>query len=225
LIVKEPEMSDLRIAIIGGTGPEGLGLAMRFARAGHLVFVGSRTEERALEAVQKVKEKVPDGDVFGGPNPEGAAKADVIFLTVPADAHRDTLTALAEEIGDKILVDVVVPMVFDKDGPRAILVEAGSAGEEAQQLLPNAKVISGLHHLDGKELQKIDKPMQGDVVVAGDDKNAKRKVMELVEDIQYVRALDGGPLSNSRYLEEFTVQLIHINRIYKSHAGIRITGI
>lgn len=218
-------MGDARIAIIGGTGDEGMGLAMRFAKSGHLVYIGSRSEERAAEAVAKVKEKVPEGDIFGGMNREGAEKADYVFITVPSDAHRDTLIDLAEAIGEKILVDVVVPMVFDKEGPRAILVDEGSAAEEAQALVPKAKVISGLHHLDGKELQKVDKPMQGDVVVVGDHKTAKRKVMELVEEIQYVRALDGGPLSNSRYLEEWTVQLIHINKIYKSHAGIRVTGI
>ena len=91
--------------------------------------------------------------------------------------------------------------------------------------MPNAKVISGFHHLDGSELQKVDKPLQGDVIVAGDHKPSKKKVMDLVEQIEYVRALDGGGIANSRYLEDFTVQLLQINKIYKSHAGVRITGI
>ena len=194
-----------RIAFIGGTGPEGLGLAMRFAKAGTRVFIGSRTEERAAEAVEKVLAKVPEGEVFGGFNQEGAEKADFVFLTVPSDAHNDTLTGLAEMIGDKILVDVVVPMLFDKDGPKAVAVDEGSAAQQAQAILPKAKVISGFHHLDGSELQKIDKPLQGDVIICGDHKPSKKKVMDLVEQIEYVRALDGGGLANSRYLEQWTV--------------------
>lgn len=215
-----------RIAIIGGTGPEGLGLAMRFAKAGHMVYIGSRTEERAQEAIDKVKAQVPEGDVFGGLNAEGAEKGEFIILTVPWEAHASTLEELAEAIGDKILIDVVVPMTFDKEtGPQAVAVEEGSAAEQARARCSKAKVISALHHLDGKELQKLDRPLQGDVLVAGDHKPAKKKVMELVEQIEYVRALDAGGLSNSKFLEEITVLLIHVNKIYKSHSGIRITGI
>jgi 8-hydroxy-5-deazaflavin:NADPH oxidoreductase len=218
-------MTEARIAIVGGTGPEGLGLAMRFTKAGHMVYIGSRSEERANEAVEKVKAKLPEGDVFGGLNAEGAEKADFVFLTVPSDAHQSTLVDLADAIGEKILVDVVVPMLWDKDGPTAVPVEEGSAAMQARALLPKAKVISGFHHLDGNELQKVDKPLQGDVIIAGDHKASKKKVMDLVEEIEYVRALDGGGLVNSHYLEEFTVQLLQINKIYKAHTGVRITGI
>lgn len=215
-----------RIAFIGGTGPEGLGLAMRFAKAGHMVYIGSRSEERAQEAIEKVKEKVPEGDVFGGLNREGAEKAEFVFLTVPWEAHETTLEDLADAIGDKILVDVVVPMTFDKEaGPQPVAVEDGSAAMQARRIAAKAKVISAFHHLDGKELQKVNRPLQGDVLVAGDHKGAKKKVMELVEDIEYVRALDAGPLANARYLEELTLLLIHLNKIYKAHSGIRITGI
>jgi len=215
-----------RIAFIGGTGPEGLGLAMRFAKAGHMVYIGSRSEERAQEAIEKVKEKVPEGDVFGGLNMEGAEKADFVFLTVPWDAHASTLEEMAEAIGDKILVDVVVPMTFDQEtGPQVVEVEEGSAAMQARRIAGKAKVVSAFHHLDGKELQKVDKPLQGDVLVAADHKGAKKKVMDLVEDIEYVRALDAGGLANAKFLEELTVLLIHLNRIYKAHSGIRITGI
>jgi len=215
----------LRIAFIGGTGPEGLGLAMRFARSGNMVYIGSRTEERAEEAVAKIKEIVPAGDVFGGLNREGAEKANVVFITVPSDAHEATLTDLADAIGDKVLIDVVVPMAFDKDGPRAVDLEEGSAAQQAQRLAPEAKVISAFHHLDGSQLQKVDKPMQGDVLVCGDHKAAKKQVMDLVEQLEWVRALDAGPLANSRYLENWTVVLVQLNKIYKAHSGVRITGI
>jgi len=214
-----------RIAFIGGTGPEGTGLAIRFAKSGNAVFIGSRTEERAAEAVAKVLAAVPEGEVYGGFNNEGAEKADFVFVTVPSDAHRDTLESLAEAIGERIVVDCVVPMVFDREGPKATPPEAGSAAEEAQAVLPNAKVVSGFHHLDAGQLGRIDRPMQGDVIICSDHKPAKKKVMDLVEEIEYVRALDGGALSNSRYTEQLTVLLLHINRIYKSHAGVRVTGI
>jgi 8-hydroxy-5-deazaflavin:NADPH oxidoreductase len=214
-----------RIAFIGGTGPEGLGLAMRFVKSGNTVFIGSRTEERAAEAVAQVQTALPEGEIYGGFNVEGAEKAEFVFVTVPADAHHDILVELAEAIGDKIVVDCVVPMVIDKDGPRPAPPQAGSAAEEARDLLPKAKVVSGFHHVDGKQLQKLDRPMQGDVLVCGDHKTAKKKVMGLVEEIQYVRALDGGPLVNSRITEAMTALLITINKQYKAHSGISITGV
>ncbi len=215
-----------RIAFIGGTGPEGLGLAMRFAKAGHAVFIGSRSEERGNEAAGKVLEKVPEGEVYGGLNAEGAEKADIVFLTVPAEAHQSTLEELADTIGDKIVVDVVVPMVWeDKDGPRSIPVEEGSAALQAHALLPKAKIIAGFHHLDASLLQKIERPMQGDVLICGDHRPSKKKVMDLVEQIEYVRAMDAGALTNAGLLEQWTVVLLHINKIYKAHTGIRITGV
>lgn len=214
----------MKIGIIGGTGPEGLGLAMRFAKAGDLVFIGSRSKDRAEEAAKSVKEALPEAKVEGLVNAEAVEQAAVVFLTVPWDAHQSTLENLAEAIGDKILVDVVVPMVFDRGQPKAILVDEGSAAQQARVLLSEAKVVSAFQHLDGRELQKIDRPMQGDVLVCGDHRGAKKTVMELVERIEYVRALDAGGLTNARYLEEWTVLLLHINKIYKAHTGVRIVG-
>jgi len=215
-----------RLAFIGGTGPEGTGLATRFAKSGHAIYIGSRSEERAAETVAKIHEAVPGADLYGGPNWDGALKADFVFVTVPASAHAEILTELAEAIEDKIVVDTVVPMSFEgDDGPVAAMPEAGSAAEEAASLLPNAKVISAFHHLDAAQLQRIDRPMQGDVIVCGDDEAGKKKVMALVEEINYVRALDGGALRNSRYSEQLTVLLVHINKIYKAHTGIRVTGV
>jgi len=213
-----------RIGIIGGTGPEGLGLAMRFTKAGDRVFIGSRLQERAEEAERKVKEALPEGKVQGLVNAEAVERADVVFVTVPWDAHGSTLENLAEAIGDKVLVDVVVPMLFDRGQPKAISVEEGSAAQQARALAQGAKVVSAFHHLDGTDLQNVERPMQGDVLVCGDHKGAKKKVMELVEHVEYVRALDAGGLSNSRYLEEWTVMLLHLNRIHKAHTGVRIVG-
>ncbi len=213
-----------KIGIIGGTGPEGLGLAMRFAKAGDRVFIGSRSQERAEEAARKVKKALPEAKVQGLVNAEAVEQAEVVFLTVPWDGHSSTLESLAEAIGDKILVDVVVPMLFDRGQPKAIVVEEGSAAQQARAVARRAKVVSAFHHLDGATLQNIERPMQGDVLVSGDHKGAKKKVMELVERVEYVRALDAGGLSNSRYLEEWTVMLLHLNRIHKARTGVRIVG-
>ncbi|KKL77188.1 hypothetical protein LCGC14_2037410, partial [marine sediment metagenome] len=171
----------MKIGIIGGTGPEGLGLAMRFAKAGDRVFIGSRAKDRAEEAARKVKKVLPEAKVEGLVNAEAVEQAEVVFLTVPWDAHQSTLENLAEAIGDKILVDVVVPMLFDRGQPKAILVDEGSAAQQARVVAREAKVVSAFQHLDGRELQKIDRPMQGDVLVCGDHRGAKKTVMELVE--------------------------------------------
>ncbi|MBI1885848.1 MAG: NADPH-dependent F420 reductase [Chloroflexi bacterium] len=214
-----------RVALIGGTGPEGLGLAVRFARAGDEVFIGSRTKERAAEAAAKVKEKVPDARVKGLPNAEAVEKAEMVFLTVPFAAHAETLESLAETIGEKILVDVVVPVEFGEDGINAVTVAEGSAAQQARALVPKAKVASAFHHLDASDLQRIERPMQGDAIVCADHKGAKKKVMEQAEKIEYIRALDGGGLTNSHYLEEWTALLLNINKIYKAHTGVRIVGV
>lgn len=213
-----------KIGIIGGTGPEGLGLAMRFAKAGDRVFIGSRSKERAEDAARRVKEAVPEAKVEGLVNDEAVEQAEVVFLTVPWDAHKSTLEGLTEAIGDKVLVDVVVPLLFDRGQPKAILVEEGSAAQQARAVARQAKVISAFHHLDGTDLQNVERPMQGDVLVCGDHQGAMKKVMALVERIEYVRALEAGGLSNSRYLEEWTVLLLHLNRIHNAHTGVRIVG-
>jgi len=214
-----------RIAFIGGTGPEGLGLAMRFAKAGEEVFIGSRSQERAAEAVAKVQAKLPNARVAGGLNAEACQAGDIIFVTVPYEGHKETLTALADLLDEKVLVDVVVPLQFGGHGVRALSVPEGSAAEQARALLPRAKVVSGFHHLDATLLQNVEKPMQGDVIVCSDHRSAKRRVMELAEKIEYLRAVDGGVLANARYLEQWTAMLLNINRIYKARTGVRIVGI
>lgn len=213
------------IAFIGGTGPEGLGLAMRFAKAGEEVIIGSRSEERALQAAETVREKVPQAKVRGLLNAEAAREGEIVFITVPYEGHRDTVASLASLLEDKIVVDVVVPLEFSKRGVRAIDVPEGSAAQQAQKLLPKSRVVSGFHHLDAHLLHTVEKPMQGDILICSDDRSAKRQVMELAEKIEYVRAVDAGILANSRYLEEWTALLLNLNRIYKARTGVRIVGI
>jgi hypothetical protein len=214
-----------KLAFVGGTGPEGLGLGVRFAAAGHAILIGSRSLERAQEAAEKVRAKVPQAQVEGRVNQEAVEGGEIVFVTVPFAGHRDTLAALAPVIGAKMVIDVVSPLVFEGGQIKALLVPEGSAAQQAQALLPGASVVAAFHHLDASSLMRIEKPLDADVVVCGDHPQAKLRTMALAEQIAGVRALDGGPLANSRYLEEFTAVLLSLNRNYKTHTALRIVGI
>jgi NADPH-dependent F420 reductase len=218
-------MSTKAIAFIGGTGPEGLGLAARFAAAGHEMVIGSRSRERAQQAVEKIRARVPEARATGMVNEEAVRRGDIVFVTIPFAGHRDTLEALASAIGTKIVVDVVSPLSFEGGKITAIAVPEGSAAEQAQALLPQAQVVAGFHHLDASRLMRVERPVEGDVIVCADHQGAKETVMALAEEIGGVWALDGGPLANSRYLEEFTVVLLNLNKTYKAHSSLKIAGI
>ncbi|HKJ56719.1 MAG TPA: NAD(P)-binding domain-containing protein, partial [Nitriliruptoraceae bacterium] len=151
--------ADIResLGIIGGTGPQGRGLAARWARAGHVVHIGSRTLEKAQAAVEDVQERVGDGpDVRAGTNADVAAAAEIIVVAVPYEAQVATLPSLADAIGDKVVCNVVNPMVFDERGPKAVRVDAGSAAEECQELLPRARVVSSFHDVSSRRLLRVD---------------------------------------------------------------------
>ena len=215
----------MKIAILGGTGDEGLGLAMRLAGAGDEVIIGSRSAERALEAAHTVREKVPFGHVSGMANDAAAEAAEVVIVSVPYAAQRDTLTALGPLLAGKIVVSVVVPLQFGKGGPHAVRVEEGSAAEEARAILPDARIASGFHNLSATKLMEVDSSLDCDVVVCGDDAEAKRTAMELAEKMEGARAIDGGPLAYSRYAEDLTALILALNRRYKAHASVKFTGL
>jgi hypothetical protein len=215
----------VKIAILGGTGDEGLGLAIRYAWAGEEVIIGSRALERAVEAARRVREVVPEGRVTGLVNEDAAAAGDTVFISVPYAGLRGTVAALAPLLAGKIVVSLVVPLQFGKGGPHAIRVEEGSAAEQAQALAPEARVVGAFHNLSAHELMDPDKDLGCDVIVCADDRAARREVMVLAEKLRGVRAVDGGALAYSRYVEDFTALLISINRRYKTHSGIRITGL
>lgn len=215
----------MKIAILGGTGDEGLGLAIRYAWAGEEVIIGSRALERAQEAARRVREVVPEGRVTGMVNEDAAAAGDMVFISVPYAGLRGTVSALAPVLAGKVVVSLVVPLQFGKGGPHAIQVEEGSAAEQAQALAPEARVVGAFHNLSAHELMDPDKDLGCDVIVCADDRAARREVMALAEKLRGVRAVDGGALAYSRYVEDFTALLISINRRYKTHSGIRITGL
>ena len=213
------------IAFIGGTGPEGRGLAFRLALAGHRVIIGSRRQQRAEAAAAEVRSRAPQAQVAAGLNADAVRRADMVFITVPFEAQRDTLASLTDQIGERLVVSTTVPLVVEKGRAGTVAVPEGSAAEQAQALLPRARVVAAFQNLSAHKLLEGDAPLEMDVVVCADDAEAKRTVMALAEEVRGLRAVDGGPLANSRYVEDVTALLLNINRRYKAHAGIRIVGI
>ncbi len=213
------------LSFIGGTGPEGLGLAIRFALAGERVIIGSRSLERAQEAVRTVLERVPAALISGSLNTDAAIQGDIVFLSVPYSAQKNTLPGLKEHLKGKIVVSVVSPLLFQKGRVRVVRVEAGCAAEEAQTLLPDSRVVSAFQNISAEELMVPDRSLPCDVIVCSDDAEARERIMALAGKIKGVRPLNGGPLEYSRYVEELTALLLSLNRSYKAHTSLKITGI
>src|SRR3990170_2047570 len=149
------------IAFIGGTGPEGLGLALRLALAGEEIAIGSRSLERAERAAAEISSRAPSARVWGAENRDVVEKAGIVFVTVPYAAQRETLASLRDAIGDKTVVDTVVPLRFEKGRAQAVPVAEGSAAEEAQALLPQATVVAAFHNLSAQKLMAGDVPVDG----------------------------------------------------------------
>jgi NADPH-dependent F420 reductase len=209
--------------MIGGTGPEGKGLAARFARAGMEVTIGSRSTERGEEAAEEVRNQA-GGSVRGGTNAD-AALADIVVVTVPYTGQSETLGGLREAIGGRIVVSTVVPMRFEAGKVTMLDLENGSAAQEAQRILPEARVVGAFQNLAARKLFDVEQELDGDVIVCSDDKEALREVIWLVEQIPGLRGVNGGPLACSRYVEGITTLLVHINRNYKTEAHVKIVGV
>ncbi|MSQ30885.1 MAG: NADPH-dependent F420 reductase [Dehalococcoidia bacterium] len=218
------------IALIGGTGPEGRGLATRFALAGHRVILGSRDAARGEEAGRELATALAlthpgRANIEGGGNDGAATEADIVILVVPYAAHRATLEGLRDVLAGKIVVDAVVPMVFDR-GPRPVEVPDGSAAEEAAAILGDgARVVGAFHNLSAEVLLDPDAGVDADVLVTGGDAAAKEIVIALADEIAGVRGVDAGPLRFSRFVEGITLLLVGINGRHKTHAGVRIAGL
>ncbi len=215
------------VAVLGGTGPQGRGLARRFAAAGLAVVIGSRSAERAAETAETLA-TATGGNVMGGDNEGAASAGDVVIVAVPWDGHGDLLRGLAPALAGKIVVDCVNPLGFDKKGAYVLEVEEGSAAEQAATLLPDSTVIGAFHNVSAVKLEDPDvTEVDTDVLVLGEGEN--REACDLVQDlagvIPGVRGVYGGRLRNAHQVESLTANLISVNRRYKAHAGIRITDI
>jgi len=214
------------LAILGGTGPEGKGLALRLAMAGETPIIGSRDAGRGAAAAEELAQSVPGVVIKGSDNAGAVASADVVFLAFPYEGQRPVLEDLGAALKGKIVVSVITPMKFERGkGASAVEVEAGSAAQEAQDMLPDSQVVAAFQNASAEELLDPSVTMEGDVVVCSDHPEAKKLVMELAGKINDLRGVDGGSLANAKYVEQLTPLLVNINRIYKIHAGIKIVGV
>ena len=223
-----PEVKELTVGVLGGTGPLGGGLARRFAAAGVPVVVGSRDPAKGARIAAEIREDVPAGTVTGTDNAEVARQADVVVVAVPYEGHADLLRALAAPLAGKIVVDAVNPLGFDNQGPYPLPVAEGSAAEQAAALLPDSRVTAAFHHVSAPLLNDLSVPeLALDVLVLGpgEDREATDTVQALAELIPGVRGIYGGRLRNAHQIEAFTANLIAINKRYKAHAGIRVTDL
>jgi 8-hydroxy-5-deazaflavin:NADPH oxidoreductase len=209
------------VPIIGGTGALGLGLALRLARAGVPIVIGSRDAGRAAEAAAKVRRQVPAAEVEGLENAEAATRGRVVVLSVPFSAQRDNLQTLAEGMSaGQILLDATVPLVKGR------LVEDASGAANARELLPDqVEVVSALHTVSAVKLNDLEHGLDEDTLVAGDSDDAKHEVAALLLRIPGLRPVDCGPLANAWIVEKLTPLLISVNKRYKAHAGIKLTGL
>ena len=216
-------MSNMRIAVIGGTGDLGSGLAYRWAKAGFSIIIGSRTQEKAEQAKEDLTAKVPNADISAFENKAAAAEADIVVLTVPFTHQKPTLETIREQVQNKIVIDTTVSLVPPKVG-RVQLPSEGSAGQIAQNVLgENVKVVSAFQNVPAA-LLPTDQDIECDVLVCGNDKDAKAEVIKLIE-AAGMTGFNAGLINNAAASEALTSVLININRQFKCHAGIRITGL
>lgn len=209
------------VAVLGGTGPQGRGLARRFAAAGIPVVIGSRSAERAADAATELP-----GEVTGADNAGAAAAGDIVVVAVPWDGHGELLKALAPLLVGKVVVDCVNPLGFDKQGAYALHVEEGSAAQQAQGILTESTVVGAFHNVSAVKLEDPEvSSVDTDVLVLGDVREATDLIQDLAGTIPGVRGVYGGRLRNAHQVEALTANLISVNRRYKAHAGIRVTDI
>jgi len=217
------------IAVLGGTGPEGFGLALRWSQAGETVIIGSRDSKRAQDAAEKIKQRVgASAKISGSENIAACSAADLLVLTIPFEGHAALLKQLKPAIRPgSIVIDATVPLAASVGGraTRTLGVWQGSAAQQSAELVPKGvSVVAAFQNL-GAELLNADGRVDCDVIVCSDDPNAGQVVRSLATKIPGVRAIDGGKLENARILEQITALLIGLNIRHKGHSGIRITGL
>jgi len=217
------------IAVLGGTGPEGFGLALRWAQAGETVIIGSRDAKRAQEAANKIKQRVgANAKISGDENAAVCAVADLVVLTIPFAGHASLLNQIKPIIRrGSIVIDATVPLAASVGGraSRTLGVWQGSAAQETAELLPREIAVVAAFQNVGAELLNAEGSVDCDVIVCSDDSNAGQTVRQMAAKIPGVRAIDGGKLENARMLEQITALLIGLNLRHKGRSGIRITGL
>jgi NADPH-dependent F420 reductase len=215
-----------RIAVMGGTGPQGKGLGYRFAKHGHTVVLGSRAVEKAHAAAEEVNARLDGAEVTGLANADACAEADVVLLAVPYDGHDELVASLP--LAGKTVISCVNPLAFDKQGPHGRVIDGGegSAAESAQRIAPEATVVGAFHHVSARNLWSDEEYLDHeDVLVCGDSSEGKAVAIELARSVTGRDGIDAGKLRLARQLEPLTAVLISINKAYKTQSGIRISGV
>jgi len=219
----------LPIAMLGGTGPAGMGLALRWARAGETIIIGSRSAERARETAAKIKERVGgNAKITGEENSVACAAADLLALTVPFEGQAALLKQLKPAFkSGSVLIDATVPLASGVGGRahRTLGVWQGSAAQQTAELVPKGVTVVAAFHNCSAEVLYGDGAVECDVIVCSDDPGATQLVRKLAAKIPGLRAIDGGKLENARILEQITALLIGLNIRHKGQGGIRITGL
>jgi 8-hydroxy-5-deazaflavin:NADPH oxidoreductase len=222
-------VTDTPVAIIGGTGDLGFGLALRFASTHTPVVIGSRRPGAAEDAAERILKVLPDAPVSGRLNSEAANSASMVVVCVPFRAQAENLSSLKDSLQPgNILVDTTVPLAAAVGGKptRLLSVPQGSAAQQAQELVGGEiKVVSALHTVSADSLSDLDHGLDEDVLIASDDRQAKRTVASLLQTIEGLRPIDCGKLEQARLLEALTPLLISVNIRYKTHAGVRLSGL
>jgi hypothetical protein len=217
------------VCIIGGTGALGFGLALRLGQAGTEIVIGSRDANRAEEAAERARARVPNGTFTGLHNPEAAQAAEIVVLSVPFRSQSETLTNLKGALREgQLLLDATVPLAAAVSGKatRTLGVWQGSAAQQAQEMVPEGvRVVSALHTVSAALLTELEHELDEDVLICGDRREDKARVSELVQRIPGLRAVDCGRLEMARIVEGLTPLLISINARHKTRAGIKITGL
>jgi 8-hydroxy-5-deazaflavin:NADPH oxidoreductase len=217
------------VSILGATGALGFGLAVRLGRAGTSIVIGSRDAGRAQEAAERARAAVPEGSFEGLENAQAAQRSEIVVLSVPFRNQSENLTNLKPVLREgQLLIDATVPLAAAVSGKatRMLGVWQGSAAQQAQEMVPDGvRVVSALHTVSAAILSDLDHQLDEDILVCGNRKADKQVAIELIERIDGLRCVDCGPLENSRTTESLTALLIGINARYKTHAGIRITGV
>ncbi|HKE97659.1 MAG TPA: NADPH-dependent F420 reductase [Actinomycetes bacterium] len=212
------------LGFLAGTGPLGQGLALRLALAGHEILIGSRS----LDKAERVVAELPGGrelPIRPATNADAASHGEVVYLMFPWEGQTASLPPLAGALAGKIVVSTISPLAFDDDGPFMPAVPAGSAAEEARGLLPGARLASAFHDVAARKLLAVERPVETDVLVCGDDAGAKAAAIGHADAIPGMRGVDAGPLRQSRQLEGLTAVLVAVNRRYRVRAGVRVTGL
>lgn len=213
------------IGIVGGTGEEGLGLALRFALAGETVIVGSRDKVKAQNSVNSILPLVPANLITGNSNELACEYAEVVIISLPFTAHRKTIEHLRPLLEMKTVIDVTVPLLVNKGIVSVAHFPDGSAALETNRLLPHSKVVSAFHSISAKDLLDPNKSIDADTVICTNHNSAKNLVIALAEKIKGVRAIYGGNIENSQHTQHQTALLVNLNQLYKTRCGVRITGI